>query len=380
MTFFGKLKKTISNIPGWRTDRKLVVIESDDWGSIRMPDKNTYNVLLSKGIKVDTCPFNRYDCLASEKDLFLLFEVLNGFRDINGNPPILTANSIMVNPDFDKIRESQFREYHYELFTETLKKYPNHSGSFELWKQGIENNVFRPQFHSREHLHVARWMKALRDNLPETRLAFDLRLFGLSTFISNENRRSYLAALDVYDNNEITDIKDIIRDGLQIFQNLFGYKANSFIAPNYIWPASLEQFLSEQEIKYIKGRKIQVSPVLNSTKTKKIYHYTGQHNRHDQVYLITNCQFEPSFDYNKDAVNECLAQVEEAYSLRKPAIIAMHRVNVIGSIEQSNRERNLRLLKDLLTGIQKKWPDVEFFSAEKMGELISSERNGINES
>lgn len=30
------------NIPGWRTNRKIVVIESDDWGSIRMPSQEVY--------------------------------------------------------------------------------------------------------------------------------------------------------------------------------------------------------------------------------------------------------------------------------------------------------------------------------------------------
>ena len=40
------LKQTIThnllNIPGWRTKRHIVVIESDDWGSIRMPSKDVY--------------------------------------------------------------------------------------------------------------------------------------------------------------------------------------------------------------------------------------------------------------------------------------------------------------------------------------------------
>jgi len=31
--------RNVANIPGWRTDRKIVVIESDDWGAIRMPSK-----------------------------------------------------------------------------------------------------------------------------------------------------------------------------------------------------------------------------------------------------------------------------------------------------------------------------------------------------
>lgn len=30
------------NIPGWRTNRKVVVIESDAWGSIRMHSKEVY--------------------------------------------------------------------------------------------------------------------------------------------------------------------------------------------------------------------------------------------------------------------------------------------------------------------------------------------------
>ena len=40
------IKQTIThnllNIPGWRTKRHIVVIESDDWGSIRMPSKEVY--------------------------------------------------------------------------------------------------------------------------------------------------------------------------------------------------------------------------------------------------------------------------------------------------------------------------------------------------
>ena len=34
-----------SNIPGWRTKRKIVVIESDDWGSIRMPSLKVFETL-----------------------------------------------------------------------------------------------------------------------------------------------------------------------------------------------------------------------------------------------------------------------------------------------------------------------------------------------
>lgn len=48
-----RVKDTIYKWRGWKTSRKIIVIESDDWGSIRMPSKEVYNSLLKQGIRVD---------------------------------------------------------------------------------------------------------------------------------------------------------------------------------------------------------------------------------------------------------------------------------------------------------------------------------------
>lgn len=37
-------KRHFLNLPGWHTRRKIVVIESDDWGSIRMPSKEVKHI------------------------------------------------------------------------------------------------------------------------------------------------------------------------------------------------------------------------------------------------------------------------------------------------------------------------------------------------
>ncbi len=107
------------NLGGWKTDRKIVVIESDDWGSIRMPSKDTYYSLLKLGIPVNKCHYNRFDSLATEEDLTALFDVLTRHKDHKGNYPVFTANCVVANPDFEKIKASDFKEYHYELLTET---------------------------------------------------------------------------------------------------------------------------------------------------------------------------------------------------------------------------------------------------------------------
>jgi len=369
--FLKRLYRDYRNLPGWRTDRRIVIIESDDWGSIRMPDKSNYNILLSRGVRVDNCPFNRYDSLESEEDLSALFEVLDRFRDSKGNPPVITANCLVANPDFKTIRESGFKEYHYELFTDTLRKYPGRSLSFQLWREGIERKLFFPQFHGREHLNVSRWMRALQLGLPETRLAFDHNLFGISTTITTEKRKSYLEAFAAENDCETEKIREIIKDGLSLFRQILGFASLSFVAPNYVWPREIEQNLAEQGVKYIQGQRVQFSPKNNEVlKVQRIPHFTGQRNVHNQVYTVRNCQFEPSLENQTDSVDSCLAQISSAFRCAKPAIITAHRVNFIGSVEQSNREKNLRRLSELLTIIHNKWPDVEYMSTVSLGNII----------
>ena len=53
------IRRTLAALPGWRTKRKLIVLESDDWGSIRMPSVEAYNNLQKAGIDLisDEEPF-----------------------------------------------------------------------------------------------------------------------------------------------------------------------------------------------------------------------------------------------------------------------------------------------------------------------------------
>ena len=51
-------RKELYNIPGWHTRRHLVVIESDDWGSIRTPSKAVYNEFLRRWPNAGFTNFN----------------------------------------------------------------------------------------------------------------------------------------------------------------------------------------------------------------------------------------------------------------------------------------------------------------------------------
>ena len=77
----------LKNLPGFRTSRKIVVIESDDWGSIRMPSGQVSDKLLKKGLIRENDPYSRLDTLADEDDLNHLFEVLGKHKDKNNATP-----------------------------------------------------------------------------------------------------------------------------------------------------------------------------------------------------------------------------------------------------------------------------------------------------
>ena len=100
----------------------------------------------------------------------------------------------------------------------------------------------------------------------------------------------------------------------------------------------------------------------------------GQKNRYDQLYLVRNAFFEPALDKDKDKdkdpVGECLRRINMAFKWNKPAIISSHRINYIGSLVEENRIKNLKLLDELLKNIINRWPDVEFMTSDKLGELI----------
>ncbi|MDB5275536.1 MAG: polysaccharide (de)acetylase [Ferruginibacter sp.] len=371
-----RIKKSIvrnlSNLPGWRTNQKIVVLESDDWGAIRMSSKEAYDRLFNLGIKPLNKDEERYlknDSLASESDLTNLFEVLHSVKDGSGKPAVFTVVAVVANPDFGKIKDAANKEYFYEPFNVTLERYPQHANSFELWKQGIREKIFLPQFHGREHLNVHSWLKALQLNNPDTRSAFEEQVYGISPR-DPINRISYQAAFDIIDVGEIEYQKTVITEGLDLFEQLFGYRSTFFVPTNGPFNNQLEKTLHEGGIKFIGTSKIQKEPMGNE-KYKRNFRYIGQKNKFGQTYLTRNCFFEPSSHLKNDWVDSCMNEIKIAFNWNKPAVISSHRVNYTGFLNLTNREKGLRQLKTLLKSIINRWPDATFITSEELGFIIS---------
>lgn len=367
-----ELSRLVTNIRGWSTDRKIIIIESDDWGSIRMPSSKTYEECIKAGYPVDKNEYERYDSLESEEDLDMLFNLLLSFKDKHGNSPVITANCVVANPDFDRIKADDFECYHYELITETYKKYPQHSRSFELWKEGMDAKIFHPQYHCREHLNVSLFMNDLRHGRSEALFGFDHRMPGCISAGTEETDNYYINATNYNSPEDKKEKLSIYLEGLDLFEDLFGYRSRSIIPSNYLWSSDFNPAVRAKGVRYIQGLRKMWEPRQGGN---NISHdcYLGKRNRHDLISLVRNATFEPSMPLKgiNDPVNYCLSDISIAFRMQKPAVISSHRINYIGYIDEKNRSRSLRQLRSLLTEACKRWPEVEFLTSDQLGEMIT---------
>ncbi len=377
MNLRSEIAKNYINLRAWKTSRRIVVFESDDWGSIRMHSKEVYDKLLEKGVPVDCSYFTKYDSLETNEDIYNLIGTLSKIVDKNGRHPIFTLNSVTANPDYEKINSSKFQKYFFQTIDSSYES--NHIRSDEVLKIYRESvakgQYFKPQFHGREHLNVLKFENNIQKNLAYSRIGVEYNcLLGLTKGKQIKSRKfyhseNYMAGFEALNSEHSKQINSITSEGLNLFHEIFGIHSDSFVAQSLIWSDDLIPVLYEKGIKYIQGAQ-QLIPI-GSGKLKVRNRMTGYRNNLGQLYTRRNASFEPSSNHNIDWADKCLREIEIAFNWHTPAIINTHRVNYIGSIFATNREQSLKQLLKLLKGILKKWPNVEFFSSDELGNIMS---------
>lgn len=353
--------------------RKFVSIESDDWGSIRMPSVKVHGELVEHKIIHPSDSFNRYDTLESASDVSNLCEVLSSVKDKAGKSAVITANFIMSNPDFDKIRKSNFETYHSQPFYETYDNYYQGESCLKAIEFAIDKQLFFPQFHGKEHLNVVRWMNFLKNGNDQYLKAFDRACFTVNPYTNTSRPYNLVAAYDCTSEEEQSYATRSFIEGIEMFKSKFRIASESFIAPNYTWNKKIEDVAHSMGVSLIQGSKYQNSPNEISGDLMRVRHSFGESNGNGQRYLLRNCLFEPTVNRNIDYVGECLKSISNAFFWGKPAIIGSHRLNFVGNLSLSNRDTNLSQLKVLLKEIVKRWPDVEFISSAFFAKFFNGE-------
>ena len=362
------------NLIGWRTGRKIVVFSVDDYGNVRLDSREARERMDKAGLKV----FNRFDAfdtLETREDLETLYNVLESVKDANGRHAVFTPFALPCNIDFEKMEETGYREYYNELLPVTFGKLSAqqpkaYEGAWELFQEGIEKGLMVPLFHGREHLNL----KVLEEKLA-------VRDFELLTALKNRSYTSIssdgyetistTAAFDFWEFEENSRFEKIIREGLDAFQEVFGYRSENFNPPAGREHEVIHKVLKENGVQYIDTPMIKREHQ-GEGRYKTKFNYTGKTNKYGQLFMVRNVVFEPTDNRGVDWVPYTMKQIEAAFRWNRPAIVSSHRVNFCGHIDVDNRKKGLAALRELLQKITERWPGVEFMAANELGKLIAS--------
>ncbi len=366
------IKNHLKNISGWKTNRKLLVINADDYGNVRLKNLETRELLKSEGVKIES-RFDKFDSLDTKEDFEILFETLSSVKDKNGNFAKLTPYAVSCNIDFKRTLENNICVL--ERLDATYAKLESddqhYRGAFKLMLEGISQGLIKPQFHGREHLNINLINKHLEDHTKI--LLKNLENYSLVGIPNLENRPTvgFTQSFAFWNPEEIPEHRNIIYDGLNLFKEVYGYCSITFTPPAQQLHPSLYKYLPEVGVigldKPRTMRRHQGNGKFSIEKNKlELDKTTGL------VNLIRNCVFEPT-EGKRDWVKYTLKQIETAFFWNKPAIISTHRVNFCGRVSAENRQVGIIALKELLKKIKHRWPEIEFITADELAQIISKD-------
>lgn len=364
------LAKNYINFRGWKTKRKIVVIESDDWGSIRMANQNVVEKALRYRPSIGRNKFLLYDGIERQDDLELLFDLLSKHKDFKGNHPVITALTLTSNPNFELMKDKGSRfQYESESISETYVKY-HEEKLLSIWKKdGLKNNLLYPQFHGKEHLFINRYINRINNEEDIENFAFiNNSIFGTENITRNLN---FLAAFEYQDESEKISIEKQAQEGLNEFIKLFGFPSQSFCPSQSVVGDHIFQILKNNGILTIQAGQ-QFVPKEN--KLVKVDNVWGKRTNQGLIFTRRNCTYEPYKDINADHVEECLKEIEIAFRWGKPAIINSHRINFSSRIRTDLRDKTLVDLDQIFKRIIAKWPEVEFINSSELAEIMIEKR------
>jgi hypothetical protein len=362
----------IKSLFGWKTKRKIIVFESDDWGSFRFKNNSVKDKYIKK-FDARLWMHNN-DTFESFEDVSALSDVINSNKGSRNRSACFTFLMNPANPDFKKIEADNFKSFYSETFLETLKKRNDGKQIFSWYKNALQDNLIEVGFHGREHLNVNQWMTDLRNGNEVALKSFKDRVWGLSKIYESEVKSSYRSTFDINSLDELKELQRNIKEGLGLLNKTFNQKTTYFLPPDGPYHLDLNQTLADNGIEYIGLAKLHNNPLEHKWYHKKLF-WLGKQTKEGLNVITRNVMFEPSSPMFKSWVAPALNQIEEAFKNNKPAVISTHRANYVSTLNPQNRENGLNQLKTLLHQIKLKWPEVEFMTSSELGQIIKESKH-----
>jgi len=334
----------------------VLVVSSDDWGGISPPE--------------------------TAEDLDKLRHVLQSVTDAGGKPLVLTVYLNPAGPDFERISESKYKSYFYRY---CYRDKPD--VAFRLHELH-EASLIDIEFHGREHYNIPLWLDLLRQDHPGYREAChdgripwregpgwdveaDLRLPLL--------RQSFLDASS-YPTKALSVEKqhEMIASGLAMMEDELGVRPTVFTPPGYAYDMNTLHAMGLAGIWFLDS-KIRSVPHVDTSMNIATYGPNWDYGAELVGIrgIVRNASFEP---YRWEVtpqkrLRDTMIAVRRALLSKRPVVISSHRWNYVAAVN-SNRNKDLLLLQELVTRIKDEAPDILFIGTSDLVKHLYLEGQG----
>lgn len=357
----------LRHLPGWKTSRKIIVFESDDWGSFRFKNKAIRDKYLPTYQPKGWMHYN--DCFESFADVISLSDVLKSVSDSNQRPACFTFLMNPANPDFKKIKKAHFKHFYYESFLETLSKRKDGKNLLEWYQKALSEHLIEVGFHGREHLNVNAWMQDLKNKDSITLKGFYDNIWGHNVLLSSDFKKRHRSTFKIQNYEELELLKLNIKQGINLLNDIFKQKTRYFLPPDGPYHLSLNSTLKKNGIEFIGLPKKHQNPLEKKWHQTKLF-WLGKDTKEGLKVITRNVSFEPASPRSTDWVAKAMADIDRAFKYKSPAVISTHRANYVSGLNPKNKNDSLKQLKNLLCRITKKWPEAEFLTSSELGLML----------
>lgn len=343
---------------GYRFDRPLLLIHSDDWGRVGVRDWDAFDQLCAAGIPLGNNPYDFYS-LETAEDVGALQELLVRHRDSAGRCARVVMNFVTANLDFPQMAEANFRQVFLRSLQDGFPGGWKRPGLIESYRSGIALGVFHPGLHGTSHFCPSAVNRALADNGKRAELLTTLwraetpYIFHLMPWIGYEYWDGELPP----DDRQLDAAKqmELIRMGYENFVRLFGSAPASACAPGY---------RSDRNTRRA-WRAAGINVAQNGPGRLRLPSFSEE----GVLNLYRNINFEPATD-KKFSVEGALRAAGQCFERGAPAIVSMHSINLHSTLK-NYRASTLNCLDRFLTALENAYPDLLYVHDAELFEMVT---------
>ena len=302
---------------------KAVVLESDDWGLCAwVPDDRAHRALAV--LPAFRSPAGlRYgrSTLESAVDVAALAGTLSDWRGGDGFPPVLQANTIVANPDYDAMRPPLFDGEDQPL--RELPELPSRwqrPGMWDAVRDAEAAGVWWAELHGLHHLPVTAWLTALRRGQDDARRAFEQQSpIGEAVQAGGEYGAGEPREARARD----------IRRAIEVFHRVFGRAPTSFCPPDYHADEWFEQEAASLGLTTWQGKAEQAGGALPWLR-RRWFGVTFPRRDGTRFLLPPRIAFEPEGEVaapGRRGLDAAYQASVAAWERAQPAVVSTHRMN-----------------------------------------------------